>query len=131
MTPMPVERRRRRTADTLLALRYQLEVCRSDGALQALMISDEDGLPMVQVGAADALGEIAANLPILERRSNAFEGVVLSPRGAPEITVRKFHVDDGHLFVCAVGGRRHSAATLVARTIRGAQRILGMCSEPA
>src|SRR5262245_50820945 len=72
---MSSERRRRRSKDPLQALHLQLDACRRAAALDGMVLSDEDGLLLAATGDRDACDEVAARLPLIGRRSPAFEGV--------------------------------------------------------
>jgi hypothetical protein len=119
------ERRRRRSADATVALRYQLEACRAEGKLDAILLADEDGLCLAYAGSTESAGEVAAQAPIFGRKTERFRGVLLSHAGGTEIVVKRFDVGGTTMFACAVGRADDRSETLVQRTIGGASRILG------
>lgn len=89
-----VERRSRRSHDPLVALHYKLSATRREGALDALVVADADGLVVAGAGAWPLCEEIAAYAPILEDAGEQ----ALPSRLAGRVQVRH---GDG-LWVCAV-----------------------------
>src|SRR6476620_3572760 len=69
----PSERRRRRSGCLADALRLQLEACREDEGLAAIVVSDELGFRVAHSGGEGSPDELAARLPMLadpaQRRS--------------------------------------------------------------
>jgi hypothetical protein len=119
------DRRRHRSADATVALRYQLEACRAEGRLDAVLLADEDGLCLAHAGSAEAAGEIAAQAPILGRKTDRFRGVLLAQGSGTEVVVKRFDVAGTRMYACAVGRADDRSETLVQRSIGGASRILG------
>ena len=118
------DRRRRRASDVALALRYQLDACRTEGALEALIVADEDGLCLAASGPAETCHEVAAVLPFLGRRRPRFQGTVLSARGGLRILVRAFQFGAQELYCCAVGGDESVRDQELDRSVAGVTRIL-------
>lgn len=118
------DRRKRRSSDIHEALAYQLEACREDARLDAMVLSDADGLCMAASGAQDTCGEVAAALPILGRKAGDFHGVLLSGLGPIKMMIQRFKVETEELYLCAVGGTDDLAARQIARSMRGVSRIL-------
>ena len=54
------ERRNRRSADREVALRYQMEHVREQGNLEALVLSDADGLVLASAGDSSVCEELGA-----------------------------------------------------------------------
>lgn len=59
------ERRSRRTSRLAEALRFQLDACREQEGLAAIVVSDQLGFCVAHSGAAGEHAELAAQLPIL------------------------------------------------------------------
>src|SRR5436190_12284785 len=59
------ERRNRRSGCLADALRLQLEACREDQGLAAIVVSDELGLCLAHAGGDGSHDELAARLPML------------------------------------------------------------------
>jgi len=119
------ERRRRRAQDPTGALRHQLDACREDAALQAIMVSDDAGVCLAASGPAGTCDEIAARLPMIGRGGDDFAGILLCAQGGWSVQVKKFHVGSAELYACTVGGKARPAARQLARSVSGAARILG------
>ncbi len=96
------ERRLRRSPDRAVALRYQLEACRDRARLEALVVTDDDGMIIAQAGNAGVCEELGAYAP-LHRRAPL--GMRLPPllRGG-QVAVRPVGVDGQALFLAALGG---------------------------
>lgn len=120
----PTERRRRRSHDPQVALGYQLETCRQQGGLEAMVLADEDGFCIAASGDPDVCAEIAARLGLMGRKTEHFAGVLLGPERRWDIDMRRFDIHGADLFMCAVGGASRAAADCVGRSIGGAVRIL-------
>lgn len=121
---MGIERRHRRSRNTTKALYYQLDACRADANLEAVVLSDEDGLCLASAGDRETCDEIAANLPFVGSKAPDFEGVLFSPRKAWKVGVRRFEVLGTELYLCVAGGRGESRTTQLARSMGGIARIL-------
>lgn len=121
---MRKERRRNRSEDATVALQYQLEACRAEGNLEAIVLADEDGLCVAHAGAADTAGEIAARLPMVGRKAERFRGVLLDADRAIEVVLKRFTLGAATLYACAIGRADERGEVLVARSIGGATRIL-------
>ena len=114
------DRRRRRSSDLGEALRYQLDACREDSALQAVLVSDDMGLCVASSGAGQGEDGLAAHLP-----QTARQGLRALPPGlAREVEVKRFAVGRAVLIACAVGGGAKTRAEVLARTEAGFRRIL-------
>ncbi|MBI2892375.1 MAG: hypothetical protein HYY06_02405 [Deltaproteobacteria bacterium] len=124
MSPDGKERRRRRTLDVALALRYQLDACRGTADMEALVVADEDGLCLAASGPAETCHEVAAVLPFLGGRRGDFRGTVLSARGGMRVLVRTVEFGASELYVCAVGGTEERRAGELERSVLGVSRIL-------
>jgi len=118
------ERRRNRSSDTLEALKLQLEACREDAQLEAMVLGDEDGLCLAWAGTDESCKEVAARMALLNHRIENFEGVVLSGERNWNVRMRRFDHDGSELYVCAVGGGGEVRAQQIHRSIGGVSRIL-------
>jgi hypothetical protein len=117
--------RRKRRADTItLALSYQLDVCCRDGAIDAMVLADEDGLPLAAAGDVYACDEVAARMVQVGRRVRSFDGTLLDRGRRWEIQMTKVSIDGSQLLVCAVGGTPDQRKRQIARGAAGALRIL-------
>jgi hypothetical protein len=121
---MGTERRSRRSENTTRALFYQLDACRADADLEAVVLSDEDGLCLASAGDRDTCDEIAANLPFVGSKTPNFEGVLFSPRKAWKVGVRRFEVLGTELYLCVAGGREGHRVQQMERSLGGVARIL-------
>jgi hypothetical protein len=63
--PSPEDRRRRRSADPLVALHYQLTETRSRGELDAIVLADASGVVVAGAGSWPVCEELAAYAPLL------------------------------------------------------------------
>ena len=120
----PVNRRKRRSENTTLALGYQLEECRKSAKLEGIVLSDEWGMCLAKSGNAESCDEVAARLPVIGRKTRDFTGVLFSPRRGYEVRMRRFKVGGGELYLCAIGGRPDQRDRQILRSITGVSRIL-------
>jgi hypothetical protein len=124
------ERRHRRSDQLADALRLQLEACREDEGLAAIVVSDELGFCVAQSGADDSHEELAARLPMLSdpAQREALErdgGGLLPPRA--ELAVTTFSIAGDTLHACAVKEAdpdRPASPEILARVARGFTRML-------
>ena len=120
-----IERRRRRTDLITQALTYQLLACCEDGAMEAMVVSDADGLPLAASGDRQACDEIAASMVHIGARTPGFRGTLYSSGQHWDVEMTRVHVDGSPLVVCAVGGTVEQRRRQVARGAQGTLRILG------
>jgi hypothetical protein len=118
------ERRCRRTDDVMEALHFQLDACREDAELTAMVVADDLGMCLASSGALGTCFEIAARLPMLGRKAGDFEGVLLGAKGGVPVAMKRIKLDGTELFACAVGGIRERHATQLQRAEIGVRRIL-------
>lgn len=123
---MRTERRRRRATTVTQALCYQLDDCCRDGAIDAMVVADGDGLPLAAAGDAYACDEVAARMVLVGPRISAFDGTVLGDQQQWAVQVQKVRVDGSELLVCAVGGTAAARRAQIARGTAGALRILAV-----
>lgn len=120
-----MKERRRRRADTIsLALSYQLDDCCRDGAIEAMVVADGDGLPLASAGDRFACDEVAVRIVKVGARIREFNGVLLGSGTRWDVQMQKVMVDGSELLVCAVGGTADQRKKQIARGASGALRIL-------
>ena len=118
------ERRVRRAENVTLALSYQLDDCCRDGAIEAMVVADGDGLPLAAAGDSFACDEVAARMVKVGARIREFNGTVLGAGTRWDVQMTKVIVDGSELLVCAVGGSPEQRKKQIARGAQGALRIL-------
>jgi hypothetical protein len=115
------------------ALRLQLETCREDEGLAAIVVSDELGFCVAHSGGDGSHDELAARLPMLadpaQRESvDEDDAGLYAPRAA--LALKTFSVAGAKLHVCAVkepdADKEASAggAEALARVASGFTRLL-------
>lgn len=116
-----LERRTRRSDQPGTALRFQLEHTREQARLEALVLADEQGLPLAEAGDPAVCTELAAVAPWMGRSPL---GMPMPPllRGA-DVCVRMVTIHGTSLHLAAVGGSVARDAVL-ACSLRGVERIL-------
>ena len=122
---MYVERRCRRSSQPSLALAYQLQSCAERAGLQAMLLSDEDGLLVAgSTWTAEGSEEMAAVLPYLAR-GGEFAGILLGEGSVGHaVQVKPFRAEDTGLFLCAVGKAGEGVGREIDTAIAGVRRIL-------
>jgi hypothetical protein len=121
---MRKERRRRRAHSITQALMYQLDDCCRDGAIQAMVVADGDGLPLASAGDSYACDEVAARMVHVGARIAEFNGTLLEGGSRWDVQMTKVRVDGSELLVCAVGGTPEQRKRQITRGAAGALRIL-------
>ena len=111
---MNTERRQHRSTVRHEALALLLEACRARTGLDALVISDRDGLLVSSsaCGGMDAEG-IAAHLPSTQLRERV-----------PALSAYTFKYGEMRLFLGAVGAMSQKLIGEICSAMRGTQRIL-------
>jgi len=74
------DRRRRRSIDPLVALHYQLSSTRKEGALDTVVVADDEGVVVAGAGSWAACEELAAFAPLIARGEPLLEGGGVSVR---------------------------------------------------
>lgn len=101
----PSERRNRRSGVLADALRLQLEACREDEGLAAIVVSDELGFCVAHSGGDGSHDELAARLPMLadpaQRRSLDEDDEEIQPAGTT-LAIATFSAAGATLHACAV-----------------------------
>jgi uncharacterized ParB-like nuclease family protein len=126
MPTLPTSDRRRRRTDLITqALTFQLLACCEDGGVHAMVVADEDGLPLAKSGDCQDCDEVAATMVQLGSRTAAFSGTLLRRGQRWDVDMTRIVVDGSPLMVYAVGGSSEQRARQIARGAQGALRILG------
>ena len=117
------ERRKHRSADMGQALQLQLDACRREGGVDAILVSDDLGLCVASSGVGHKRDELAARIP-----PAAVAGLNTLPAGEPSLgdstAFKSFVIDRSELFVCVVGGHPENQAASLDRAENGFRRIL-------
>ena len=129
----PSERRRRRSGRLADALRLQLEKCREEEGLAAIVVSDDLGFCVAHSGGDGNHDELAARLPMLADPAQRWaldddDGGLQPPRAA--LTFTTFSIPGAKLHACVV--KEPDAATettaggaeVLARVASGFTRLL-------
>ena len=120
-----IERRRHRTNVITEALTYQLRACCEDGGMQAMVVADDEGLPLATSGDVSACEELAARMALIAARTHGFSGTLLGHGERWDVEMTKVSVHGSQLLVCAVGGNPAERQRQIARGAAGVGRILG------
>jgi hypothetical protein len=128
----PSERRHRRSGCLADALKLQLEACREEEGLAAIVVSDELGFCVAHAGGDGSQDEIAAQLPMLadpaRRRPSGDDDGLQASRA--NLAVATFSIAGERLHACAVkepgaGSETNAAsAEVLARVASGFTRLL-------
>lgn len=121
---MRKERRHRRATNVTKALTYQLDDCCKEGAIEAMVVANEDGLPLAAAGDTYACDEVAARMVHVGPRIKEFNGTLLEGGCRWDVQMTKVWIDGSELLVCAVGGTAEQRKKQIARGAAGALRIL-------
>jgi hypothetical protein len=121
---MRKERRHRRATNVTKALTYQLDDCCRDGSIEAMVVANEDGLPLAAAGDNYACDEVAARMVHVGPRIKEFNGTLLGAGTRWDVQMTKVWIDGSELLVCAVGGTPEQRKKQIARGAAGALRIL-------
>lgn len=121
------ERRLRRSGCVADALRLQLEACREEAGLEALVVSDELGFCVAHAGGEGRHEELAARLPLLadpaQHWSLEDDEAEFRPSRA-DLAVTTFSMAGSRFYVCSV--RKPDAATKT--TAAGTQALARVAS---
>ncbi len=107
---MHVERRRKRSSYSRLALQYWLSSVASQQRLFALVLADAAGLLVASSLGGPEAEELAAVAPLLARPNEA--GRCPAERPDIPVLIQKLSFDEASLFLCAVGDRQRSRRSL-------------------
>ncbi len=103
------ERRRRRSADPLVALHYQLSETRSRGELDAIVVADASGVVVAGAGSWPVCEELAAYAPLLAEGAWASMTDSVSSRVETlrrDVEVRALVIGGQEVLLCARRQRR-------------------------
>jgi hypothetical protein len=103
------DRRRRRSADPLVALHYQLSETRSRGELDAIVIADSSGVVVAGSGSWPVCEELAAYAPLLAEGSWGLMTDSVSSRVEllrRDVEIRALVVGGQEVLLCARRQRR-------------------------
>jgi hypothetical protein len=107
--PSAADRRRRRSADPLVALHYQLTETRSRAELDAIVVADASGVVVAGAGSWPVCEELAAYAPLLADGSWATMTDSVSSRVDTlrrDVEVRSLNVGGQEVLLCARRVRR-------------------------
>jgi hypothetical protein len=121
---MTKERRHHRSSEAKRALTYQLAACCRDGAIEAMVVADGDGLALAASGDDYACDEVAARMVLIGRKINEFSGTLLGAGARWDVQMTKVEIEGSELLVCAVGGTVEARQRQITRGAAGALRIL-------
>jgi hypothetical protein len=109
---MEKERRRRRSADPLIALHYQLSSTRAKSELDAIVVADASGVVVAGAGSWPVCEELAAYAPLLAEGDWASMSDTVSSRVSSlrkEAMVRLISIGGQEVLLCARQKRRTEA----------------------
>ncbi len=126
------DRRRRRSADPLVALHYQLSETRSRGELDAIVVADPSGVVVAGAGSWPVCEELAAYAPLLAEATVAPAPDAHSSRVETlrrDVEIRSLVVGGLEVLLCARRQRRSEAhaavpGALLDHAAAGISRIL-------
>src|SRR3954470_1781088 len=124
------ERRSRRTDCLADALRFQLDACREEEGLDAIVVSDELGFCVAHSGGDGAHAELAAQLPIWAGPAKPVEHAADSePRQERRLplVISTFSAAGTTLHACAVGtpsAAPNGGVSVLERVASGFTRLL-------
>ena len=124
-----LERRLLRSGCLADALRLQLEACREDAKLDAIVVSDELGFCVAHSGGDGSHEELAAQLPMLAdpAQRRFLDDDEVQPSHA-DLSVTTFSAAGARLHACAVNepdaGTGARGADVLARVASGFSRLL-------
>jgi hypothetical protein len=120
LVPGPVDRRARRSEEHSTALRYQLERTKQRGQLDALALTDRNGLLVAWAGENEVCEELGAVAPLIARGAPVS---LQSCDSEDEVVVRAIECFGEPLFLASIGGNMAREA-LLSHSARGIRRIL-------
>jgi hypothetical protein len=125
----PIERRHLRSACLADALRLQLEACREDANLSAIVVSDELGFCVAHSGGNGSHEELAARLPMLvDPAQRQFLDDDEVQQSHADLAVTTFSIAGASLHACAVNNpdaeTTASGANVLDRVASGFRRLL-------
>jgi hypothetical protein len=128
------DRRRRRSADPLVALHYQLSSVRALGELDAIVVADISGVVVAGAGSWPVCEELAAYAPLLAEAEWGTMTAQVSSRVdslRKDAIVRSMQVGGQEVLLCARRQRRSEAVeadaaerSVLDQAVAGVSRIL-------
>jgi hypothetical protein len=119
-----LDRRSRRSDNITQALRYLLDACRESGQLDAMALTDRDGLLLATAGDLAACEEVAARVAGIPIDVGSFRGTVIGEAGTWPVHMRRLRISSMSIYVCAIGGASDDRTRQVGRAALGIERIL-------
>jgi hypothetical protein len=117
------DRRRRRSADPLVALHYQLSYTRTEASLETVVLADGSGVVVAGAGAWAACEELAAYAPLLLQGATHEQGRIAELR--ERVTVRAVQIDGEEVLLCALASSSDDLRrAALGRAAVGVSRIL-------
>lgn len=100
-----VDRRKNRSNDVHVALSFQLAATAKRANFPAIVLADELGLMVAQIGCWRTCERMAAVAPLLTARNKTFHGTINTSRGTTmRISVAPVTVQGSLLYLCAQEG---------------------------
>jgi hypothetical protein len=121
MSLVPFERRRHRSTDDSTALKFQLESTRKRGGLDAVALSDRNGLLVAWSGEDELCAELGAVAPMLAHCPTG--SLLVSGLEGEDVAVRPIEYFNQRLYLSSLGGGRATDSVL-AHSAKGIRRIL-------
>lgn len=124
--PSAEDRRRRRSADPLVALHYQLSETRSRGELDAIVVADSSGVVVAGAGSWPVCEELAAYAPLLAEGSWASMTESVTSRVDTlrrDVEIRSLLVGGQEVLLCARRQRRGQTSAPSAPSERAARDL--------
>ncbi len=125
------EQRHRRSGCLADALRLQLDACRENGGLAAIVVADEFGFCVAHSGGDGSHDDLAARLPMLADPAQHLDDDDCGLQPPPAaLAVTTFSIAGARLYACAVKesdaatGTRADGAEVLARVASGFTRLL-------
>ena len=121
------DRRRKRSADPLVALHYALSVARTEGEIDAIVLADPSGIVVAGAGSWAVCEELAAYAPLLMHPEPVAQGTSTRLDALrTEVEVRALDVAGQEVLLCARGPscRTGTIHPHVTRAAQGIDRIL-------
>jgi len=122
------ERRRRRSADPLIALHYQLSSTRSKGELDAIVVADTSGVVVAGAGSWPVCEELAAYAPLLADGSWGSMTAQVSTRVdslRKDAIIQRLTIAGQEVLLCA----RHKKKTEALEAVAAAARDLSEAAQ--
>ncbi len=121
------DRRRKRSADPLVALHYALSNARTEGEIDAIVLADPSGIVVAGAGSWAVCEELAAYAPLLAHPEPVGQGASTRLDSLrTEVEVRALEVAGQEVLLCARGPscRTGTIHPHVTRAAQGIDRIL-------